>query len=65
MTKFETVGVNYQYDAINKASANKAFQYSCRCCCQKGIHLECDRCAIEHAHSLVIANFDDLERKGK
>lgn len=62
MTKFEMVGVGYQYDAASKAEANKSFQYSCACCCQKGMRIECDRCAIAHTHSLVIACFNDNEK---
>ena len=64
MTKFETVGVNYQYDAKNKTEANKSFAHSCNVCCNRGMHIECDRCAIAHVHSLVIAYFDD-RHKGK
>ena len=59
MTKFETIGVNYQYDATNKHEANKAFNHSCKVCCNRGMHIECDRCAIAYTHSLVIAYFDD------
>ena len=43
MTYFETVGVDYQYNAKNIKEANKAFEYSCNCCCTKGIHIECPR----------------------
>jgi hypothetical protein len=63
MTKFETVGVNYQYDACNKHEADKSMMYSCKCCCEKGMRIECDRCAIAQAHAMVIAYFDDMERK--
>lgn len=63
MTKFETVGVNYQYDANNIKEANRSFQYSCNCCCSKGIHLNCDRCAIANVHNLVVAYFNDKERR--
>lgn len=59
MTKFEQVGVNYQYAAETKAEANKSFKHSCDCCCNKGIRIDCDHCAIEQAHSLVIAHFAD------
>ena len=59
MTKFETIGVNYQYDANNKEEANKAFSYSCNCCCQKGMRIDCDKCAIAHTHALVVAFFND------
>lgn len=58
MTKFEQVGVNYQYSAGNTKEAQKSFEYSCHCCCTKGIHLECDRCAIAVAHNHVVAYFD-------
>lgn len=59
MTKFEQVGINYQYDATSIREANKAFQHSCDCCCNKGMHLDCDHCAISHVHSLVVAYFND------
>lgn len=59
MTKFEQVGINYQYDATSAREANKSFQYSCDCCCHKGMHLDCDHCAISHVHSLVVAYFND------
>ena len=58
MTKFEQIGVNYQYDAKSADQAKKSFQYSCNCCCAKGMHIECDRCAIAHTHSLVLAYYD-------
>ena len=65
MTKFEQIGVNFQYNAESKRGANKAFKYSCDVCCNKGIHLDCEKCAIAVAHSLVVAAFDDMEQKGK
>lgn len=63
MTKFEQVGVNYQYDARTKEQANRSFSRSCDCCCQRGMHLDCDRCAIACVHNLVIAVFDSIEQK--
>lgn len=62
MTKFERIGVNFQYDASNKEEANKSFMYSCNCCCQKGMRIDCDRCAIAHTHSLVVAYFEDKNK---
>lgn len=62
MTKFEQVGVNYQYDANNTYEANKAFKHSCNCCCSKGIQLKCDKCSIAVAHNLVVASFDDMKK---
>ena len=63
MTKFETIGVNHQYDANNKYEARKAFMHSCNCCVNKGMCLDCDRCAIAHTHSLVMAYFDDRKQR--
>ena len=63
MTKFETIGVNYQYDANNKFQAEKSFMISCDCCARKGMRIDCDRCAIAHTHSLVMAYFDDREKR--
>ena len=59
MTKFEQVGVNYQNDAESKEQANRSFRYSCECCCTRGMHIECDRCAIAMAHNLTIAAFEN------
>ena len=61
MTKFEQVGANYQYTANSKEEAGRSFRYSCRCCCERGMRIECDRCAIAVAHDLVIAAFDSKE----
>lgn len=61
MTKFEQIGINHQYEANNIKEANKAFSHSCNCCCNKGMHIECDRCAISTVHSLVVAYFNDKE----
>lgn len=63
MTKFEQVGVNYQYDATSIKEANKSFEYSCNCCCSKGIRLSCDKCAIAHTHALIVAYFNDKESR--
>lgn len=57
MTKFEQIGVGFQYDAANKAEANRSFRYSCRVCCERGMRLECDRCAIAAVHDMTIASF--------
>ena len=61
MTKFEQVGVNMQYESDTKETAMKKFSRSCECCCSKGMNIECDRCAIEIVHKLVIASFESKE----
>lgn len=64
MTKFETVGVNRQFDAINVEEANKAFAHSCEVCCKKGMRIECDKCHIAYTNTLICAYFND-NNKGK
>ena len=64
MTKFEQVGINYQYNANNIHEANKSFNYSCQCCCNKGMRIDCDRCAIAHVHNMVVACFNDMNKEG-
>lgn len=61
MTKFEQVGVNMQYDSPTKEMAQKKFSRSCECCCNKGLRIDCDKCAIETVHKLVIASFNTKE----
>lgn len=61
--KFQTIGINRQYDATSVADANKAFARSCECCCHKGIQMSCDRCGIAFVHSLVVANFADIDKQ--
>jgi len=61
MTKFEQVGVNYQNDAMDKRETNKSFRYSCRVCCERGIRVECDRCAIAVTHDAVVAAFETAQ----
>ncbi len=63
MTKFEQVGINYQYSALTKEEAQKSFSYSCKCCCNKGMRLDCDKCNISHVHSMVMAFFNDKNNK--
>lgn len=62
--KFQTIGINRQYDADSVEDAVRAFKRSCECCCRRGVHLSCDRCGIAFAHSLVVANFNDINQKG-
>lgn len=63
MTKFEQVGVTFQHEAENKAQARRSFRHSCTCCCNRGMRIECDRCAIAVAHEHVIAALDSKEQE--
>lgn len=53
MTKFEAVGVDYQYSATNIDEATREFKKSCSRCINKGMHIECDRCAIANVYSII------------
>ena len=50
MTRFEQKGVELQEESMTMEEACKAFSYSCKICCEKGIRVDCDRCAISVAH---------------
>lgn len=63
MTKFEQVGINYQYDATTIQQANKAFSYSCNCCCTKGVRIDCDKCAIAVVHNHVVAAINETKKE--
>lgn len=65
MTKFEMVGSTYQIDATCKEDAIAAFNKSCHVCCAHGMRIECDRCAIEHTHRMVLAAFDGKTSSNK
>ena len=58
MTKFEQIGMNYQHDARTKEEALRNFNYSCYCCCMRGMRLDCNHCAIAVVHKHIIAAFD-------
>ena len=60
MTKFEQRGIN---DATTKEQAQKSFQYSCDCCCNKGMRIDCDHCAISYTHKMVVAYFETKEEE--
>lgn len=61
MTKFEQIGVNIQNDCTTIEEARKAFKYSCNCCCNRGMHINCDRCAISQANIQTIAILNDIK----
>ena len=58
MTKFEQVGVNIQHTSRTKEDAQQKLKYSCDCCCNRGLQIKCDKCAIEITHKLVMASLD-------
>lgn len=61
MTKFEQIGIQLQNDSVSKFDAQKKFEYSCTTCCNRGIHLDCERCAIASTHAVTVAAFETIE----
>lgn len=61
--KFIEIGIQYQQNSISKEEANKMFLQSCNICCNRGLHLDCDRCQIAMVHNMTIAVLDELEGK--
>lgn len=62
MTRFEEIGVGFQQNAMSKRDADRSFHSSCRCCCERGMRLNCDRCAIFETHSIMISIFQSREK---
>lgn len=63
--KFIEMGVKYQQNSLTKKEANKMFLRSCNICCNRGLHIDCDRCEISAVHNMIIAILDDRERGEK
>lgn len=57
MTYFETIGVDYQYHSTNIHEAERSFKKSCNKCTTRGMHIECDRCAIASVHGNILEYF--------
>lgn len=60
--KFIETGIRLQQEAVSKDAANKAFSYSCECCCNRGLNIPCEKCQIRMVHNLTIAIFDDFTK---
>ena len=61
--KFIERGIRLQQEAMTKEMANKAFEYSCKCCCNRGLNITCDKCQIKMVHDITISIFDDFSQK--
>ena len=60
--KFIELAIQYQNAALTKEEAVKNFERSCNICCNRGLHLDCDRCQVSVVHNMTIAVLDDLEK---
>lgn len=61
MTGFERRGCELQMDCQTVSEAVRNFNYSCKVCCNRGIRISCDRCAIAVTHENVVADICDAE----
>ena len=61
MTGFENKGCELQMECDSVYQAVKAFEYSCKVCCAKGVRVTCDRCAIAAVHENVVSAIRDFE----
>ncbi len=63
MTGFERKGCEIQMDSRTVSQAVKNFAYSCEVCCNRGIRISCDRCAIAVTHENVVAAILDSQEE--
>ena len=61
--KFIETGIRLQQEAMTKEMANKAFEYSCKCCCNRGLNISCEKWQIKMVHDITISIFDDFSHK--
>lgn len=59
MTYFESVGVERQYNANSLEKADREFARSCKKCATQGKPIRCAQCAIDFAHSVITACFNN------
>ena len=62
MYKFEAIGVERQMECSSKQEAVKVFRHSCEICCYHGMRIDCDKCAIAHAHREVLAALNEGQK---
>ncbi len=60
MTRFEEIGQQLQLESLSKSEAKARFKKSCDICCNRGINIDCDRCAIASCHRMVCETFDEM-----
>ncbi len=65
MTKFETIGTQNLMASVDKRDAARRYQWSCDACCMRGIHLSCDRCAIEATYRNVVAAIETAQTQSQ
>lgn len=59
MTIFEERGRDFQLNAVSAEDAIRKYDTSCKICGTQGKYLNCERCAIDYTHKMVMAVFAD------
>jgi hypothetical protein len=62
---FEEKGILFQKRAKTLEEAIRSYNYSCDCCIFKGRHQDCEHCAIDMVHNMVVADFLDKMNNNK
>lgn len=68
MCFFLNEGVNRQLNSTTETEADKNFKISCRICCNRGIHMDCEHCPIASANEQqksAILDARKIERQRK
>lgn len=60
MSGFESRGVELQMESTSEFQARKRFERSCDLCCNRGMRIECDRCAIKTAHETFVSILEEI-----
>lgn len=66
MTKFEENAIQKQEDAYTEYFANRAYDYSCKMCSERGLdthHHGCDNCPVKEAHMKALEEIASGKRK--
>lgn len=64
LSKFEELGIRKQEQAYKKTFAKKAFEYSCKLCCEQNKRPcgTCNNCPIKEAHIKALAEIESGKR---
>ena len=65
MTRFEENGVDLQELSRDKREAERRYQRSCELCCNWGLSIRCDRCAIDCAHTRMMEVFSVIKKSSQ
>lgn len=52
MTKFEQIGISILDEVTTLSELYRAYNRSCFICCNKGLHIDCEHCAIADKYIL-------------